>query len=431
MADIDPEKSTGNEEQRRRAWTEEIARSAPQEMETLFLRAIGSRDRLGLDLLLEADREFFTPDLKRGLILAAEKGHADIIRRLLKSGAEVDAYAGLPLRLAVSHGHRDAAWELVKAGANLKRPMSNLLSEAAAAGHVDMMSWLWDHGVRNNTPYVIYRAAEAGRTEAVDFILARMDKKNDDRLLFASTMTALERGHDAIARRLIGAGFHRLGNEAAMLETICTKHDADLATFFLDRTQLEQSVLDRNLDRAVEKRDTAMVVALLNAGAEPLDKTYPPDIRALLDDVGAQSPATAAGTFSTLFGQAATPAALAKTDSRGTNGYLLAALAGKWDAVEEAMIRRPDEAVRASDLTARNRLGRNAIETLGKTKRLKTFFNDAVWKGRPLTEQIETLNAVPRAFHTEIGHERIMNTLRQRQLDAFSGRRRRFSGPPA
>ena len=92
-------------------------------------------------------------DSKTPLLVAASKGNADMVRLLLKNGADLDAKDDCDnnaLHIACSKGHADVANRLIKAGCDVASIAGNgatALHLAARKGHDDVIDLLLEHGM--------------------------------------------------------------------------------------------------------------------------------------------------------------------------------------------------------------------------------------------------------------------------------------------
>lgn len=127
--------------------------------------------------LVHSSRRYGSP-----LLIAAEGGFTDIIKVLLKHGADlnaVDSNGWSPLISACHFNHNEAVNVLLECGAdpNLKCQLGNTSMHAAALNNnVKNMKALKDHGACVNSVNVdgwapIHRATYSNRTNAVKFLL--------------------------------------------------------------------------------------------------------------------------------------------------------------------------------------------------------------------------------------------------------------------
>jgi ankyrin repeat protein len=121
------------------------------------------------------------------LHVAASHGKLDIVKWLIDSGADVNAYGGIcggaPLHLAASDGHLDVVQHLLSCGAvlDVSEPERNPLFGAIHNGHVNIAKLLIDSGIDTKVKYsgssmhemdALAFAREWGRTEIAELLNA-------------------------------------------------------------------------------------------------------------------------------------------------------------------------------------------------------------------------------------------------------------------
>mmetsp|Transcript_27117 Transcript_27117/g.38869 ORF Transcript_27117/g.38869 Transcript_27117/m.38869 type:complete len:938 (-) Transcript_27117:892-3705(-) len=131
-------------------------------------------------------------DSVTALMEAALKGYTKVVETLLSSGAEVDATAqsGISaLFLAANSGHVDVVKLLLKAGANPKNSRADgvsALATAAAAGYAEVVKMLIDAGCDGTEKTVpdglspLMNAAESGSVETLKVIMNYIKKNSAD-----------------------------------------------------------------------------------------------------------------------------------------------------------------------------------------------------------------------------------------------------------
>jgi len=118
------------------------------------------------------------------LTVAAATGRTDAVRRLLAGADGESRHRGLAL--AAQHGHADVVRALVEAGEDPDRynPVgchahSTPLHQAAVAGHADVVRWLVERGARLDIRDTLYHGtplawAEFGGQRAIaDYLRSR------------------------------------------------------------------------------------------------------------------------------------------------------------------------------------------------------------------------------------------------------------------
>lgn len=89
-------------------------------------------------------------DINFAFQLAAEKGHAEVVRFLLQHGADVHAQDYEALRLGASNGHLEVVRLLVEHGANVHADDDWPLRWAVSNGHLEVVRLLLEHGADIN-----------------------------------------------------------------------------------------------------------------------------------------------------------------------------------------------------------------------------------------------------------------------------------------
>ena len=93
------------------------------------------------------------------LFKAAEKDHVEVVRLLIKAGADIntattDDFEAIPLYIAAQNGHDKVASLLIKAGTQINRATANYgtapLFIAAQGGHVQVVCLLIKAGADMN-----------------------------------------------------------------------------------------------------------------------------------------------------------------------------------------------------------------------------------------------------------------------------------------
>ena len=176
--------------------------------------------------LLETDiNKNFNVDLKisddegiNALIIAASKGHKEIVQYLIKAGANVnlsDHNGETALMDAASQGHKEIVQDLIKAGANVNLSNNNgttALRAAVLKGHKEIVQDLIKAGSKvdllgkNGVTALMVAVSQCHKEIVQDLIKAGADvdiKKNQGQ---TPLMLAALQGHKEILEYLIEAG---------------------------------------------------------------------------------------------------------------------------------------------------------------------------------------------------------------------------------
>ena len=157
-------------------------------------------------LLIKQGANVDSYDDDLALLKACNNGHADVVKLLIKHGAIGGPSNDASLALACISGSVDAVQLLVQQGANVHARDDHPVIVASANGRVDLVQLLIQHGAkidaidaRHLSP--LHLASRHGRTTVVQLLLqhgADVHARNDEVLRDAS-----ENGHAAVVQLLI------------------------------------------------------------------------------------------------------------------------------------------------------------------------------------------------------------------------------------
>lgn len=145
----------------------------------------------------------------KALIKAIENGQLDVVKELIKAGANINIWGNdriTLLELAASNGNFGIVQELIKAGASVND--SSLLF---GIDYIDIVKELIKAGANINYANIsgspLTKAAERGHLEAVkELIKAGADVNFRDMREITALMYATQNGHLEIVQELIKAG---------------------------------------------------------------------------------------------------------------------------------------------------------------------------------------------------------------------------------
>ncbi len=215
------------------------------------------------------------------LIAAAKQGDIDELQRLLllrDNAAQLrNSHFNTPLRAAVASGQLAAAKLLVQHGADPRQVNhggSSLLEAASLSGHRHMVAWLCDLGLQAG----ILELSAVGELERVEREI-RADRDcvhTRDRRQFTPLHCAAQNGHVEVIELLIKTGAnvdaenkHRHQPLSIAVECNRTAAVNCLLEKGADPNARGGHYRGRVLHRAVLNRNTTIVHALLQAGANP------------------------------------------------------------------------------------------------------------------------------------------------------------------
>ncbi|KAJ3032098.1 hypothetical protein HDV00_007985 [Rhizophlyctis rosea] len=151
-------------------------------------------------LLLKAGADIIRP---LPLVQAVSLSGVEIVGLIIRAGADMNAVTGAPLRSAVSRGNCDLVKLLLDAGATAR---GDVLALAASFGDIDIVSILLRAGadVNADNGWALRSAAHRGDSRMAHMLLqagANIHARDDEALLNAAT-----RGHTDMVKLLLEAG---------------------------------------------------------------------------------------------------------------------------------------------------------------------------------------------------------------------------------
>jgi ankyrin repeat protein len=165
-----------------------------------------------IEYLLNSDKygNLCNKNINGLLIYASRKGHTDIVKLLIKSGAYIHARDDYAFRCASENGHAEIVNLLIEKGANIHTKDDYALRWASANGHIDVVKLLIEKGadIHAEDDYALIWASNNGHIEIVNLLIERgadIHAEDDFALRWAS-----EKGHTDIVKLLIenGANIH-------------------------------------------------------------------------------------------------------------------------------------------------------------------------------------------------------------------------------
>ncbi|KAG1661828.1 Ankyrin repeat domain-containing protein 17 [Nymphon striatum] len=221
------------------------------------------------------------------LMCAASSGNLDIVKLLLKNGADINAQSltgNTPLMCACSGGFEDIVRLLLSEGASIEDHNENghtPLMEAASAGHVPIAKILLEHGAGINTHSSEFKesaltlACYKGHVEMVRFLLqAGADQEHKTDEMHTALMEASMDGHVEVAKLLLNSGAQvnmpADSFESPLTLAACGGH-VELAMLLIERGANIEEVNDEGytpLMEAAREGHEEMVALLVSQGAD-------------------------------------------------------------------------------------------------------------------------------------------------------------------
>lgn len=147
-------------------------------------------------------------EISVALDMAAQKGHADIVKFLITQGAYVNIYHDQALRYSCTNGYTDVVKILLEAGADLHVFDDLPLRYTCEKGHTETVRVLLEYGANVNIFFdgscPLIGAAYSGNTDMVRLLLeygANVHADDD-----AALIDAVQQGHIETVRVLLKAG---------------------------------------------------------------------------------------------------------------------------------------------------------------------------------------------------------------------------------
>ncbi|KAJ7129103.1 ankyrin repeat-containing domain protein [Mycena filopes] len=198
-----------------RFWDPWWWRHTPKEPSSLFVAATTNLLDIG-GILIEQGQ--YSRNMAEELGSASVRGHYDMVRLLVASGADVNAQWGWygngnALQAAVVKGHKELVQLLLDHGAKVNvqgGDYGNALQAAAVMGHKELVELLVDHGAEvNKAEYdnALEVAAATGHKEIVQLLIAHGAEVNAHGGDYANALQiAAVEGHKEIVQLLIEHG---------------------------------------------------------------------------------------------------------------------------------------------------------------------------------------------------------------------------------
>ncbi|KAJ3270002.1 hypothetical protein HK104_005000, partial [Borealophlyctis nickersoniae] len=204
----------------------------------------------------------------RALRLAAFKGHLDVVRVLLDALVDADegvrAKKGEALVLAAAQGHLEVVRLLLEKGVDVPTDNDAALHRAVEKGHLEVVRLLLEKGVdvHAGDEAALHRAAKGGHLEVVRCLLDAGADVNGHFMGLDALGFAAKNGHLEVARLLLdsGADVHAHGEKALFLA-------AKNGHLEMVRLLLDSGAIVREQDLAIV-REQVLLIAETRAHVE-------------------------------------------------------------------------------------------------------------------------------------------------------------------
>ncbi|KAJ3052766.1 hypothetical protein HK097_005692 [Rhizophlyctis rosea] len=199
----------------------------------------------------------------RSLLVAAEAGHADVLKVLIARGADVGS-DGMAAVSALESDNLEAFRILYDAGANIE----NALQHACVRGHVRIATFLLDTGAytQNDRRHPFRFAVWHGRTEVVKMMIPRLEKISVHGIL--PLWDAVSNGHMEVVSLLLEAGVSESEYCFNPITAAARRRRLDIVKLFLSlKRKPSQILLDYAFLNAAEARCLDIMKLLREAGA--------------------------------------------------------------------------------------------------------------------------------------------------------------------
>ena len=202
------------------------------------------------------------------LVTYSQSGNTNLVKRLLKAGANVHAQDDLPLCVASENGHLEVVKELLRAGANVHAQDDLSLQWASQNGHLKIVRELLRAGanVHIKDDYALRFASQNGHWEVVKYLLkagANVHVKDDLPLCVAS-----ENGHLEVVKELLKAGANVHAQDDLSLQWASQNGHLEIVKKLLRAGANVHAQDDYALQWASQNGHWEVVKELLKAGAD-------------------------------------------------------------------------------------------------------------------------------------------------------------------
>lgn len=196
-------------------------------------------------------------DKEVALSLATLNGKAEAVRLLLSMGTDVHAFDEEPLQNAALSGSCDTLRIIIDAGVNFRINDDMALRSAASAGHYDNVVFLLEKGTDTCTyDDLLVDAAAGGHVEIVSLCLER-GGRND-----LALYRAAEEGHLAVVKLLVQSG-HDVTSDGNHAVIVAAKAEHVTVVRYLIRHGADAMVAEGEILRSAISCNHIKIIALI------------------------------------------------------------------------------------------------------------------------------------------------------------------------
>ncbi len=199
------------------------------------------------------------------LFIAARKGYLDIVKYLLRQGANINANQDISLDTAARNGHLDVVEFLVENGANIDSDQYSAVESAALEGHFDVVKYLVEKEPASIN--IAFRtAAGAGHLDIMKYLLqkgADIHIDNDE-----AVEDAVYNGFLDVIKYLVEKGVDISGDKGNDILLIAARRGKLNVVKYLLENNIGTNIIDEAFSNAAKGGHLEVLKYLVENGAE-------------------------------------------------------------------------------------------------------------------------------------------------------------------
>lgn len=202
---------------------DEISRNPEQIISGLLSHKLATINGKSNPIKEFLEKESKTTSLDYALKASCSKGHFDIVKLLIESGANIHINDDYPLRISSKENYVDIVKLLIKSGANIHAGKNESLLHNAINGNLDIVKSLLEAGANvNGNINIITLAAENNHLDVIKLLI---ESGANDKSINTAFVCSVMYGHLDIVKYLVesGADIHYKDNYA-LKSSIRFKH---------------------------------------------------------------------------------------------------------------------------------------------------------------------------------------------------------------